>query len=56
VSVIKKLRPALNWVAEGFANLNELVDWAIVPIIVLFKWLFRLLKKTPGFKHSPREI
>lgn len=45
------LRPVLVWVAQGFANFNEVIDWALVPVIGVFKllwwlitWPFRLFK------------
>jgi tellurite resistance protein TerC len=33
-------QPIFNWVAEGMANINELVDWALVPVILLIKTFF----------------
>jgi tellurite resistance protein TerC len=35
------LQPIFNWVAEGMADVNELFDWALVPIIVFIKILFK---------------
>jgi tellurite resistance protein TerC len=29
--------PAFKWVGEGMANVNELVDWALVPVTLLIK-------------------
>lgn len=37
---LQKFRPVLVWIAQGFANFNEVFDWALVP----FYALFRLLK------------
>ncbi len=42
--------PALVWLAEGFANFNEVIDWALVPVIGLIKlpWrLFQLSRREP---------
>ena len=33
-------QPIFIWVAEGMANINELVDWALVPVILLIKTFF----------------
>jgi tellurite resistance protein TerC len=30
-------RPVLVWLAQGFANVNELIDWALVPFFALFR-------------------
>ncbi len=35
------LQPIFNWLAEGMANINELFDWALVPIIIFIKILFK---------------
>ncbi len=42
--------PVLTWLAEGFANFNEVIDWALVPVTGLIKlpWrLFQLSRRTP---------
>lgn len=38
---LRVLRPALIWVGQGFANVNELVDWALVPFVALGRLLWR---------------
>lgn len=43
IAVLRKLRPVLVWLAQGFANINEVVDWALVPVIGVVKLVFRLL-------------
>ncbi len=35
------LRPVLYWIGEGMANMNELLDWVIRPVIVLVTLVFR---------------
>jgi tellurite resistance protein TerC len=35
------LQPIFNWVGEGMANINELLDWALVPVILVIKTFFR---------------
>ena len=37
------LEPIFNWVAEGMADVNELFDWALVPIIISIKILFKAI-------------
>ena len=34
-------QPIFNWVAEGMANINELIDWALVPVILVIKIFFK---------------
>lgn len=40
--LLHKLDPVFHWLAEGFANVNELVDWALVPFLSLLKWIWSL--------------
>lgn len=35
------LQPLFNWVGEGMANANEVLDWALVPFIAALKILFK---------------
>ena len=42
--------PVLIWLSEGFANFNEVIDWALVPVIGLIKlpWrLYQLSRREP---------
>ena len=34
-------QPVFNWVAEGMANINELFDWVLVPVVLVVKILFK---------------
>ena len=34
-------QPIFNWVGEGMANITELSDWALVPVILVIKILFK---------------
>lgn len=38
--------PVFMWLGEGFANFNEVIDWALVPIISLVKLPWRLVQLT----------
>ncbi len=37
------LKPIFIWVAQGMSNVNELLDWLLVPVAVTFKLAFRAL-------------
>lgn len=39
--ILQKLHPVLVWLGQGFANINELLDWALEPILGLLKLLWR---------------
>jgi tellurite resistance protein TerC len=43
VKPLHVLRPIFKWVAQGMADVNELVDWALVPIGVVIKVAFKLI-------------
>jgi tellurite resistance protein TerC len=38
------LKPILLWLAEGFANVNELIDWILVPFTALVKLCWKGIK------------
>jgi tellurite resistance protein TerC len=42
--------PVLVWLSEGFANFNEVIDWALVPVIGLIKLPWRLYQLS---RHEP---
>jgi tellurite resistance protein TerC len=35
------LQPVFDWVAEGIADINELFDWALIPVVLVIKILFK---------------
>jgi tellurite resistance protein TerC len=35
------LQPVFDWVAEGMADVNELFDWALIPVVLVIKILFK---------------
>jgi tellurite resistance protein TerC len=43
VKPLHVLRPIFVWVAQGMANVNELLDWALVPVVVVFKIVFKAI-------------
>jgi tellurite resistance protein TerC len=34
-------QPVFNWVAEGMAHINELIDWVLVPVVLVVKTFLR---------------
>jgi len=41
VKPLHVFQPIFNWAAEGMANISELSDWALVPVILVVKILFK---------------
>ena len=39
--LLRTFRPVLVWLAQGFANFNEVFDWALVPFMGLFHLIQR---------------
>jgi tellurite resistance protein TerC len=37
-------KPVLDWLAEGFANVNELLDWALIPLTTVLKLFWKIIK------------
>jgi tellurite resistance protein TerC len=53
IPVVRKLRPVLVWFGQGFHAMNELINWALIPIAGIVKLLWRfatllLPKKQPS--------
>ena len=40
-SLLQKLHPVLRWIAQGLANINEIVDWALVPVLALVRLVWK---------------
>jgi tellurite resistance protein TerC len=38
------LQPAFDWLAEGMANVNELLDWLLKPVGLILRILFRAIR------------
>ena len=34
-------QPIFNWIGEGMANINELFDWVLIPVVLVVKILFK---------------
>jgi tellurite resistance protein TerC len=41
--LLQRFRPVLVWLAQGFANFNEVFDWALVPFGALYHLIQRLV-------------
>jgi len=41
---LQVFRPALVWLAQGFANFNEIFDWALAPFAGLARLAWRGLR------------
>jgi tellurite resistance protein TerC len=53
------LQPVFNWLGEGMANFNEILDWALVPVVliikVFFKGIFLVLRPIVNL-FNPRSV
>ncbi|MDZ4159587.1 MAG: hypothetical protein U1B80_07340, partial [Anaerolineaceae bacterium] len=39
--VLQVFRPVLVWLSHGFAHINEIVNWALVPVVELLKLIWK---------------
>ncbi|HVN56485.1 MAG TPA: hypothetical protein VMT46_19315 [Anaerolineaceae bacterium] len=62
--LLRLARPVLVWFAQGMANINEVVDWLLIPIEGLFKliwWSGKQLymrtdqRSVKELRHEPRD-
>jgi len=37
------LQPVFDWLGQGMANINELLDWVLTPVWLVFKVFFRVI-------------
>jgi len=44
---LKFFRPALIWISQGFAIVNNLISWILAPFTGLFNLVFSIFKKKP---------
>jgi tellurite resistance protein TerC len=52
VKFLHVLGPFFRWLGEGMGNLNEVIDWALKPIVWVFKMIFLGLAKIFMFFHD----
>lgn len=43
IPALRVFQPVIDWIAQGFANFNEVIDWALVPFQALFRLVARAL-------------
>ena len=41
IKVLHVLQPVFVWIGQGMSNVNELLDWLLVPVILVVKLFFR---------------
>lgn len=54
--LFQKLRPVFIWFGQGFANVNELVDWALLPILSLLKLIWQGIRELFGIGKNPPDL
>ncbi|PKN97911.1 MAG: tellurium resistance protein TerC [Chloroflexi bacterium HGW-Chloroflexi-4] len=47
IPFLRKIRPALIWISQGFSIINNLISWVLAPISGLFNLIFSLFKRKP---------
>lgn len=47
IPFLRKIRPALIWLSQGFAIINNLISWVLAPFTALFSFLVGLFKRKP---------
>ncbi len=51
------LNPVFRWIGEGMGNMNELIDWALRPIVAVFKLVFRWsVKAISLFRRGKEDV
>jgi tellurite resistance protein TerC len=43
IKSLHALQPVFNWVGEGMANVNEVLDWVLKPVVLVLKIFFRVI-------------
>lgn len=51
IKPLQLLRPVFIWIAQGFSNINELIDWALVPVVGFVKLIWKII----SFPFKPRK-
>jgi tellurite resistance protein TerC len=59
IKILHFLEPIFVWIGQGMANANELIDWALKPVWLVFKFFFRsiyhLIRLTVSFLNPRSE-
>jgi tellurite resistance protein TerC len=43
IKVLHAFQPVFDWLGQGMANINELLDWVLKPVWLVFKIFFRVI-------------
>jgi hypothetical protein len=43
IKLLQVFQPVFTWLGQGMANINELLDWILKPVWLVFKILFRII-------------
>ena len=54
--LLQKLKPAFVWFAQGFSNINEVFDWALVPLLGLLKLVWKGLRALFGLMRPIKHV
>ena len=49
---LQQFRPVLTWISQGFGNMNELIDWALVPVFGLFRLIWQPIQRMASRARS----
>jgi tellurite resistance protein TerC len=49
---LQQFRPVLIWLSQGFGNMNELIDWALVPVFGLFRLIWQPIQRMASRARS----
>lgn len=47
IPLLRKIRPVLIWLSQGFSIINNLISWVLAPVSGIFNLLFSLFKRKP---------
>lgn len=51
--LLRKIKPALDWIREGMANFNTVLDWVLKPVFALFKLIGKgIARLFPVRRHT----
>jgi hypothetical protein len=43
IKALHAFQPVFDWLGQGMANINELLDWVLKPVWLVFKIFFRVI-------------
>ena len=45
IKILQILRPVLRWISQGIGNVNELVNWAFLPVTATVSTVYRIIRR-----------